>query len=70
MKQAVLNAIEFVKEYFENECSGHDYFHTIRVYKIACHIAEKENVTLVGFIRKNSGNIYHEGKVKLHGESR
>ena len=43
MKQVVLNAIEFVKKYFENESSGHDYFHTIRVYKMACHIAEKEN---------------------------
>ena len=43
MKQVVLNSIEFVKKYFENESSGHDYFHTIRVYKMACHIAEKEN---------------------------
>ena len=40
------------------------------VTKAAVDIAKKENVTLVGFIRKNSGNIYHEGKVKLHGESR
>ena len=40
------------------------------VTKAAVGIAKKENVTLVGFIRKNSGNIYHEGKVKLHGESR
>ena len=40
------------------------------VTKAAVDIAEKENVTLVGFIRKNSGNIYHEGKVKLHGKSR
>ena len=35
------------------------------VTKAAVDIAEKENVTLVGFIRKNSGNIYHEGKVQL-----
>ena len=40
------------------------------VTKAAVDIAKKENVTLVGFIRKNSGNIYHEGKVKLHGKSR
>ena len=40
------------------------------VTRAAVDIAKKENVTLVGFIRKNSGNIYHEGKVKLHGESR
>ena len=35
------------------------------VTKAAVDIAKKENVTLVGFIRKNSGNIYHEGKVQL-----
>ena len=40
------------------------------VTKAAVDIAKRENVTLVGFVRKNSGNIYHEGKVKLHGESR
>ena len=40
------------------------------VTKAAVDIAKSENVTLVGFIRKNSGNIYHEGNVKLHGESR
>ncbi len=35
------------------------------VTNAAVDIAKKENVTLVGFIRKNSGNIYYEGKVKL-----
>ena len=40
------------------------------VTKAAVDIAKKENVTLVGFIRKNSGNIYHEGKVKIDGKSR
>ena len=35
------------------------------VTRAAVDIAKKENVTLVGFIRKNSGNIYHEGKVQL-----
>ena len=39
------------------------------VTKAAVDIAKRENVTLVGFIRKNSGNIYYEGNVKLHGES-
>ncbi len=37
------------------------------VTKAAVDIAKRENVTLVGFIRKNSGNIYCEGKVKLNG---
>lgn len=37
------NALVFVKDFFEYEFSGHDYFHTLRVYKMATHIAEKEN---------------------------
>ena len=37
------------------------------VTKAAVDIAKKTNTTLVGFIRKNSGNIYFEGKVTLNG---
>lgn len=40
------------------------------VTKAAVDLARQENVTLVGFIRKNSGNIYHEGKVQLNEQSR
>ncbi len=36
------------------------------VTKAAVDLAKQKNVTLVGFIRKNSGNIYNEGKVQLH----
>ena len=35
------------------------------VTKAAVDLAKEKNITLVGFIRKNSGNIYHEGKVQL-----
>ena len=35
------------------------------VTKAAVDFAKEQNVTLVGFIRKNGGNIYHEGNVKL-----
>ena len=34
--------MEFVKNYFENESSGHDYYHTLRVYNTANHILETE----------------------------
>lgn len=40
------NALQYVKKFFEQEFSGHDYFHTIRVYKMATHIAEKENANM------------------------
>ena len=36
------NAIGYVKEKFEKEFSGHDYFHALRVYKMATRIAERE----------------------------
>lgn len=36
------NAINYVKELFKNEYSGHDYFHTLRVHKLAKTIALKE----------------------------
>lgn len=39
-------ALEYVKKIFENDYSGHDYFHTFRVYKMATHIAMKENANL------------------------
>ena len=39
-------ALAFVKDFFEKDYSGHDYFHTLRVFKLATHIAEKEQADL------------------------
>ena len=47
MENKVINAaIEYLKELFENEYSGHDYFHTMRVYKMATQIAIKEQADI------------------------
>ena len=35
-------AQKYVRDKFENEYSGHDYFHTLRVFKMATRIAECE----------------------------
>ena len=43
MKHIIDRGIEFVKCFFEKECSGHDYFHTLRVVKLAEQIAQEEN---------------------------
>lgn len=42
MEQIICNALEFVKRVFEAEYSGHDYFHTYRVFRTATRIAEAE----------------------------
>ena len=42
MSLIIDKCLEFVKEFFKNEYSGHDFYHTYRVYNIAKKIAEKE----------------------------
>ena len=47
--QLIDRAQEYVRDKFENEYSGHDCFHTLRVFKMATRIAEREgaNVEIV-----------------------
>ena len=40
------NESAFVKEIFSKDSSGHDYYHTLRVYKLATKIAKQENADL------------------------
>ena len=41
-KEIIARAMAYVKEKFENEYSGHDWFHTLRVFRTATRIAEAE----------------------------
>ena len=43
----ILNAINYLKQIFANDCSGHDYYHTMRVYRLAIQIAEQENADML-----------------------
>ena len=38
--------IEYVKEVFATDFSGHDFFHTMRVYQMATKIAMEEKADL------------------------
>ena len=38
----IQTAIAYVRELFEGESSGHDFDHTMRVYRLANHIAQQE----------------------------
>ena len=57
------NAINYVKELFKNEYSGHDYFHTLRVYKLAKTIAKKEEAN--SYIVELAALLHDVDDVKL-----
>lgn len=42
MEQTIQEAIKFVKSIFQNDFSGHDYYHSMRVYRTALKIAKAE----------------------------
>ena len=47
MDKTIINdAVEYIRNIFKDDHSGHDHFHTLRVYKMATRIAEHENANL------------------------
>ena len=46
MQELIEKAKKYVRQTFENEYSGHDYFHTFRVYSLATKIAKEEGASL------------------------
>lgn len=40
--RAIFDAKDFIKIFFKNDFSGHDYFHSLRVYNLAVKIAKEE----------------------------
>ena len=40
-------AVDFVKRLFREEYSGHDFFHTYRVFRMAQRLAEEEGADVL-----------------------
>ncbi|MDE6585738.1 MAG: HD domain-containing protein [Clostridia bacterium] len=66
-KTIIDDAICYVKSIFQNEYSGHDYFHTLRVYKTATKIAEQERGNL--FIVQLAALLHDVDDIKLSPET-
>ncbi len=62
-EKIINDAIEYIKDFFVNEYSGHDYWHTIRVYRTAVKLAEKENADL--FVVKLAALLHDIDDVKI-----
>ena len=61
------SVIKFVKGIFAYDCSGHDYHHTMRVYRLAIQIAEQENADML--IVQLAALLHDVDDVKLSPET-
>ncbi len=63
--QIISNAIEYTRKMFQNESSGHDFWHTLRVYNNATQIAQNENCDI--FIVQLAALLHDVDDQKIFG---
>ncbi|MCM1461551.1 MAG: HD domain-containing protein [Bacteroides sp.] len=66
-KTIMKDALEFIENTFRDDHSGHDHFHTLRVYKMATRIAEQENADLT--IVRLAALLHDVDDIKLSPET-
>ncbi len=62
-EKIIEDAIDYIKDFFVDEYSGHDYWHTMRVYRMAVKLAEIEKADL--FIVKLSALLHDIDDIKI-----
>lgn len=68
MEQEVIEkAIQYIKSFFADEYSGHDYWHSMRVYNLATQLAKKENADV--FIVQLTALLHDVDDIKLSPET-
>lgn len=67
MEGIIDDAMTFVKAALCDDCSGHDYFHTLRVYNMAVKLAEQERADLT--IVKLAALLHDVDDIKLSPET-
>ncbi len=63
----IKNALSYIEKIFESDYSGHDYFHTYRVFRVAKMIAEKENADV--FTAELAALLHDVDDEKLYPET-
>ncbi len=61
------SAIKYVEKIFAADCSGHDYHHAMRVYRLSMKIAENENADML--IVQLAALLHDADDVKLSPET-
>lgn len=61
-------AIEYIKVIFKNDASGHDFYHSLRVYKTAMRIAEIEHANIL--LVQLAALLHDTDDAKLFGTSK